>query len=277
MIATYITDTRMAASALGLGFAGSLHSTVHTQTGKPQYEVRFETPSARFPHLELRHCIAHWRDSGMLKPLYVNQHLTLPAEPLHAFACAMRAQVAYDAYLHAQKTGGIPHLVACAEGWAFEYDQRIELDTQVICETVELTDLALCAALAPLGIPLLGIKGSDRQRSYTLARNGFAVKAADGVTTSCDALHLTRRAPTAQDPLHLALEDEQPMHPVCIGYDALTARRELKRQIGFSQASLIVTDPQGTARQALIPVNYKSHVGDAVARHFKAPPSSLGL
>lgn len=272
----HITDTRIASVALGLGFVGELQTTVHSRTRETQHTVVFNGPSTRFPGLNLNHCITHWKASRMREPLVIDK-ITLPAQPLHAYACGMRAQLAYDAMLGMQKTGAIYHLIACAGGWAFKYDPKIELDSQVLCETTELTDLSLCATLAPLGIPLLSLRGSPGQRVYHVARNGFAVRAADGVMTSCDAQFLTRRAPTPSDPLHLALEDEQPMHPVCMGYDSLIARQALKKMIMSGMPSLIITDPEGTAKQALVSVNYKGHVGESVCRHFKVPASALGI
>lgn len=275
----HVTDTRIAACALGLQFPGELHSTVHTNSGEAQYEVRFSQPSTRFPHLDLRRCILHWQANRMLQPLVMGADDILPPEPLHVFACAMRAQQAYDAFLHAQRNHMIPRLVECpgSDLWVYEYVLNQEANESAFCESFTEKDLALCAALAPMGIPMMSIAGGDRQRVYTLARHGFPIRTVDGQTISCDALHLIRRAPTAEDPYRLALEDEQPMHPVSIGYGVLSARAELAKAIRFSKANLLVTDPGGGAAQALISIDFKGHVGEAVCRHLKSPSSALNI
>ncbi|MCG3206271.1 MAG: hypothetical protein KCHDKBKB_03005 [Elusimicrobia bacterium] len=273
-----ISDTRLASAALALGFPGEVHATIHASSRETRITVRFDAPSQRFPQLQLRRLVEHWRSSRFLRPVNASPNETWPAEPGHLMAVAMRAQMAYDALAKAQAEGLHLHLEAerDADGLPMFYDAQIHRDAPPasqhpvrVCD-----DMALTAALMPLGFQPR-ISGSPGAHRYSLPIQGRPVRLDTGHVHQYSLDTLIAFA--QHGPRRLALEDTQPLHPLVIGYDSLHARALLKKEIRFAQANLLITDPAGTARQALITLNAKGHVHAAVERHFHAPPGSLNL
>jgi len=260
----HVTDTRISSSLLGLGFPGSVHATIHTQTRTTQVEVRFESASTRFPDLDPVALVNHWKHDRLLQ------------EPLHTFAVSMRAQESYDAFLTLQREGGNLGLrPAPTSERPLYYQPHFSRIQHPSSSSVMLDDLSLAAALGPLGIGLVKLHGSHGQHRYEMIATGYPVLDSVGTMIAHRTVDLIRFA--ERGPRRLALEDTQPLHPLVIGYDALYARQCLKKEIQRAEANLLITAGDGTAKQALIALNYKGHVGDAVSRHFKAPPGSLGL
>jgi hypothetical protein len=264
----HITDTRLAASLCALGFPGAIHTTVHTRTRQTQIEVRFSEPSNRFPALDAAALVQRWKRDRFAD------------EPMHMLAVMMRAQAAYDAILKLQNEGGAIRLVAdvidATSGQPISYKyaptDRFPVSTASI---PPYPDLSLVACLAPLGIGITALLGSHGSHTYPLASQGLPITDSHGSIIRHRTVDLIGYAATGER--RLSLEDTQPTHPLVIAYDAMHARQILKREIQRSQANLLVTASDGTAKQALIALNYKGHVGAAVSRHFKAPSTSLGL
>lgn len=274
----HVTDTRLAACLDTLGFDhGRLNVTIHAQTRETQVEVVFENPSSKFPQLDARQIVNHWKASRFLKPLITDAGV-MPANPMHMLAVMMRAQKSYDAYLKLQREGGHLQLrsAPCSTPLFYEVIHHSSFVTRHSSNgTHPLEDLALAACLGPLGIGLVTLRGSPGQRRYELDALGLPLLDSAGQLTRYRTADLIRFAATGER--RLALEDVNPHHPLVIAYDSMQSRSHLKRQIETAKASLLITAGDGTAKQALIALNYKGHVGQTVARHFKAPPGSLGI
>lgn len=273
----HVTDTRLAACLDTLGFDhGRLNVTIHAQTRETQVEVVFENPSSKFPQLDARQIVNHWKASRFLKPLITDAGV-IPADPMHMLAVMMRAQESYDAYLKLQREGGHLQLRGNTPGDAPLFYDVVYHTAHITraSATQPLEDLALAACLGPLGIGLVTLRGSPGQRRYELDALGLPILDSAGQLTRYRTADLIRLAATGER--RLALEDVNPHHPLVIAYDSMQSRSHLKRQIETAKASLLITAGDGTAKQALIALNYKGHVGQAVARHFKAPPGSLGI
>lgn len=282
MQSLHVTDTRMAASLIGLGFAGEVHAITHTRSGKTQIEVRFLRPSTRFPQLNPRMIAAHWDANRFLAPyeycLPEAAPILCPAEPMHMLAVMMRAQESYDAFLKLQHEGGGMRLVASEKPYEnvfyrYQHGGLALVGEEGISEPTE--DLCLAAGVGPLGIGLSRLGGLPGARRYELAPIGLPIRDSAGQMVRYRTADLIPFATSGE--LRLAIEDVNPNHPLVIAYDGLNARQCLKREINRAQTNLLVTAPDGTFKQALIGLNFKGHVGDAVSRHFKAPPGSLGI
>ena len=276
----HVTDTRVASCLLALGFAGHVQPTIHTQSGKTHLQVSFEGPSTRFPQLDPVLAVRHWQDNRFLRDYFITTTpdappTKIPAQPMHMLAVMMRAQESYDAFLKLQKEGGgmqldteivhPPRLFYRYKHGAFNY-----------CEagSVMLDDLNLAACLGPLGIGIVQLHGSPGQHRYELAALGLGLTDSAGATVNYRTADLIRLSTQGH---HLAVQEVNPHHPLVMSYDALYARHLLKKEILRAQANLLITANDGTAKQALIALDYKGHVGAAVCRHMKAPSGSLGL
>lgn len=265
MPSLHITDTRIASCLDALGFDdGQLNVTIHTQTRHTQVEVVFSKPSTRFPLLDPHAIVGRWQRNRMSD------------EPMHMLAVMMRAQESYDAFLKLQREGGQMCLVPCAEVQRPLYYKYLDgCGTYARGNTVTLEDLSLAACLGPLGIGLVQLQGSRGEHRYQMAALGLPILDSAGQLTAYHTADLIPFAPSG--PRRLRLEDSNPHHPLVIAYDSMQSRQHLKKQIEFAKANLLITAGDGSSKQALIALNYKGHVGDAVSRHFKAPPGSLGL
>jgi len=109
---------------------------------------------------------------------------------------------------------------------------------------------------------------------YQVPALGLPIRDSAGVLTRYHAARLTQRAPTRTDPYRLALEDTEPLHPLCIGYDVLTARALIKSTFKKVRPALIIGADQSDG-QAIIDIDYQGHVGEAVCRHLQCAPSAL--
>lgn len=274
----HVTDTRVASCLLALGFAGQVQPTIHTQSGKTHLQVSFEGPSTRFPQLDPVLAVRHWQDNRFLRDYFITTTpdappTKIPAQPMHMLAVMMRAQESYDAFLKLQKEGGGMYLWTDDPGRLF-YRYTHSIFNPCEAGTVILDDLNLAACLGPLGIGIVKLHGEPGQRSYEMAALGLGLTDSAGATVNYRTADLIRLSTQGH---HLAVQDVNPHHTLVLSYDALYARHLLKKEILRAQANLLITANDGTAKQALIALDYKGHVGAAVCRHMKAPSGSLGL
>lgn len=260
---------------IGLGFPGEVWATIHTQSRQTQIEVRFSAASTRFPQLDAVMLVRRWKETRFLKEC-VHEKLVLPAEPMHMMAVMMRAQESYDAFLTLQHAGGSMRLVAGdAPHQEVFYDYQPGGELRGGTGVRPLEDLALAACLGPLGIGLAKLHGSRGQHRYEMEPVGLPIRDSAGEVVRYRTADLIAFATTGER--RLALEDVNPHHPLVIGYDGMEARKALKKEIQRAVANVLITANDGSAKQALIALDHKGHVGDAVCRHLKAPPGSLGL
>ncbi len=277
-----LTDLRLASSLLGLGFPGTLHATVIAATRELRVEVHFDGPSPRFPQLHARQLIAQWQDSRFLRPLPLDEHVTLPAQPLHVFAVSMRAQMAYDAYQKVQAEGG--SILATPVLWRTRpdtpeiivaYEAKVEklacMSRPLLTRTLD--ELRLAAAVLPLGFPPYRIHGSTGAHTYELPCSGLPIHDSAEQVVTHSLAPLIAWAPQGEK--RLALFDSQPLHPVVTAYDALFARGELKKEIHHAKANLLLQSRAQLGLQALVTLNAKPHVMRQIERHFHAPAGSI--
>jgi len=253
------SHTRLAASLAALGFPFAHRTRHHHRSGEDHVEFMFGMRSARSQFADFTVKIALAWQRGTLQV----------TQPMHPLCVMMRHQQNYDAYLEMQK--GISYrLVSVAGGQMTEFRPGPEL-AQILALPREIPsdDLALCVALGGVGIPPLLITGTHPLHTYHLPRHGFTLKDAKGAPVMHDAQHLTRRAPTAADPLHLALEDEDPLHPVVLGYDALTVRAEMRRLILAAIPSLVIEEAGMIAE---VSMNYSARVMQQLATRLGTVP-----
>lgn len=251
------SNTKLAACLWAMGFIPSMRLRHRQSDGKDYIDFMFGVKSARPQFSTYTITIARMWKKGALSPM-------------HPLCVMMRALTNREALLDMLK--GVPmRLVSVADGCMTEFRHGAE-NAQIMAMPREFAepDLDLMASVSGVGIPPLAITGSPPAHVFHLSRHGFTLK--DPVTKAPvmhDAQRLLRRAPTATDPLHLALEDEEPLHPVVLGYDVLTVRSELQRVIRKTQPSLIVEESGMTAELSL---NYTGRVMERIASRFGTVP-----
>lgn len=270
-----ITDTRVAACFRALGFKYRSSVTIHERTNKAHTQFLFELQSLRFPDLQAQSLHARWI-SGELRA----------KEPMHLLCVMMAAQHNYDRLLVLQKESKPQRLVEVPDSGGRLMQYQAGPESMAMEHLMPLDDLRLSASLGVLGIPVLAIQGNEQRRHlYMLAPMGHAVRLDDGRWHQHKTAPLIVRAPTLQDPLRLRLEDTQPLHPLCIAYDALYNRSELKKELERKDGMSLMIDEAThrltgdgsktevlSAKQALISINAPGFVMDQVTAHMKAPP-----
>lgn len=269
----HIKDLRLASSLTGLGFIPHLRAVVHARGGQRSDEVECvfeEAASMRFPALHLGPLLRAWLSGSIRR-----------TDVVHPLAVAMRAQRVLNALNTAQQVHTLPQLTT-HDQLSYSYDPDgtplpsplSPLSSPLSPLSYPLTDLALTAALVPLGFPVLSIDGPHGAHCYHVPALGLPIRDSAGVLTRYHAARLTQRAPTRTDPYRLALEDTEPLHPLCIGYDVLTARALIKSTFKKVRPALIIGTDQSPG-QAIIDIDYQGHVGEAVCRHLQCAPSAL--
>lgn len=271
-----VHDLKLAACYRAMGFRYDCKPVIHERTETLNIQFLFQLTSLRFPTLNLQTLADQWK-SGALRQ----------TDPMHVLCVMMAAQWNYDALLVWLKEGARQRLKAVATGRMTRYftgDDAAGLLRQA--ETVPVDDMRLAACLGLMGLPIVDISSVSASRhTFHIARTGYAVLLDDGRQHLHNAGQLMKRAPTPQDPLRLQLEDDQPLHPLCLAYDALYNRGELKRELG--RPSLLLIDSPGArladngamvekiaVKQALVDVNARGHVMDQVTAHMQSPPIS---
>lgn len=253
------SHTRLAAALAAMGFPFTYRLRHFSDSGKDQVEFMFGTRSKRALFAEMTVQVATSWERGILQS----------TQPMHPLCVMMRANHNYDGLLDLQK-GRPQRLISVAGGQMTEFRPGCELPSILaLPRDLVHADLSLTAALAGVGIPPVWISGTHPRHQYHLPRHGFTLKDATGLPIMHDALHLTRRSPLPDDPQHLSLEDEQPLHPVCLAYDVLTVRAELKALIMQATPSLVLVE---SGMQAEISMNYTGRVMQRVAARFGTVP-----
>lgn len=265
-----VSDTRLASCYRALGFRYVCQPVIHERSGRMSTQFLFELQSLRFTQLDLRSLNAAWK-SGELQQ----------KEPLHLLCVMMRAQQNYDALLRWLKEG-VTHVLRSIPGeWLTIYEPGPLAHRR---GSDPIDDMRLAACVGLLGCPVVDIAAtSGGHHTFHVQRQAYAVRLSTGEMHLHDARRLLQRAPTKEDPLRLRMEAEQPLHPLCIAYDALYNRTELKRELSRPHL-LLIDEPSAalagtggsteriSARQALIDINAPGHVMDHVTAHMKAPP-----
>lgn len=253
---TSISDHKLGATLGYLGYPiAALHSTVHETTRKKHVQFFFEQQSIRFTALPpLNTLLKQWRQKQI-------------KDPHHLMNVCERAHKNYDAINRWQKEGG---------------RQRLHADDSLRCYSYQagspplangplkfIDHLQLAAALGEIGFQIHEILGQGREHSYGLAPIGLPIVDSLGKHMRYTLQEVTRLSPTEEDPRRLALEVSEPMHPLVVAFNLLRSRAELKKQIDYMPANLLIEDG---ARQALINMNPTGITMDHVTAHFKAPP-----
>lgn len=269
-----VTDLRLASCYRALGFRYECKPVIHERSDTLSTQFLFELTSLRFPGLHLQQLHASWK-SGELKV----------KDPMHVLCVMMAAHANYDALLAIIKEGTYHRLKAISGGRMTRYFPGTDGNAITLSkERVQTDDMRLAASVGLLGIPVLDVTEPQRGRHvFHLARHGYAVLLDHGSQHLHDAADLIARAPTPQDPLRLRMEDEQPLHPLCMAYDALYNRTELKREL--EKPSLLLIDAPGqrisssgdaiellSVKQAFVDINAGGHVMDHVTAHMQSPP-----
>lgn len=271
-----VTDLKLAACYRGLGFPYEADGVIHATTGKLRVQFRFQLASLRFPTLNL----------SDLHPRWLSGELSVK-DPMHVLCVMMAAQHNYDMLIKAEKEQCSLRLVKHPQ--AGEHLMIYETGQESPALTLgqhfhEVADQRLAAALGLVGLPVIRIDSNGVRHIFTLPNYGHPVLTGTGEMHAYDLRTLVLRAPTKDDPLRLALEDTQPLHPVVIGYDALYNRTELKRELSAMKAQRLIDQPgqrlhgggfvgeRLAVKQALVDVNAPGYVMDHVTRHMGSPP-----
>lgn len=255
---TATANTKLAACLAALGFAPTCRPVEHVQKGGVVTEFVFTGPSTRKEFAHLRHTIASLHEARQL-------------EPMHPLCVMMLAQRNYDALMKMQD-GEAWRLVALKNAGlqVTRYFPGPELPGMVQRGAVHwIDDVCLAAAVSVVGIPVIDFRGSSGSREYGLPVAGYVLQREDGTPIEHATADLIARAPTAQDPLRLALEEVNPLHPVALAYDALCSRAELKKRLQNVRPLLLHED--GGLR-ALVSANHSGRVMDVLSKRFGAPP-----
>ena len=266
-----VSNTKLAACLAALGFQSNCKPLMDVATEKTVREFRFTGVHDRerrpqFASLSIT-CAKHWTD-GTLEQI----------EPMHPLCVMMRAMHNYDRLLDMHRDV-VMNLRSAAlldpqhpekGGRMTVYKRGSQPDprSNFSAETLRLDDLQLVAALAGVGIPVLSLEGAEGSRIYTVPRYGYALAREDGTHCLVDAMELSLRAPTPQDPRRLALEDTDPLHPVVLAYDALTARSVLKKLLQRRRPNLHIQDG---GMSAILTSQHTGRVMDILSQRYGLP------
>lgn len=255
-----VTNTKLAAAALALGFRFTCDLIQPAKGGQLVTQFMFRGESLRPEHAGVTLADVRAWQSGELER----------TAPMHPVCVMMRANHNYDRLLDMQH-GQPMRLVSVADAQATLYRPGPESPMFQRLQRCTTDDLCLAASLAAVGLPVIAIRDSGGGRHvYDLPLLGYVVRRADGQQRLEDAKALMQRWPTDADPLRLALEETDPLHPVVMGYDVLHCRTRLRRQIQ-STTPLLLIGESAQPRQALVSMDASGRVMDRVTEHFKAP------
>jgi hypothetical protein len=252
-------STQLAAVYAGLGFVVTTRETEIIELNS-RINLRYyvSATSSAWPALDRDLLREHWDNGGLLR-----------MDPQHPFLCGMAGVKNMVALLDHQHTDAAIGLVK--NGGCYEYkpgieDPRLKLSR----ECVRSQDLPLMAAMGVLGFPVIDIEGDAPRRTYILS-NRSHTHLSDVVTDRAASLaaHLIRRA--APGKLPLAIEAENPQHPLCLAYNGSHAYAKMTAHIRKLQRMILLKAPQ-SSRRALIPQNASDKLLDEVGRHFRIQP-----
>jgi hypothetical protein len=254
-----VSNTKLAAALLALGFSFKAELVQPTKTGEKlhtQFLFFGRSQRTEYANVSLK-AAKDWQEGSLEK-----------SDPMHPLCVMMWANHNYDRLLDWQNQAKVHSLVLLPSRRLYVY--RAGTGDWPRGLLLCLDDMALVAALGGLGIPVCRIEGAKGHYLYTVPETGFQLMGREGLMYQENARSLIARAPTAQDPFRLALEDNDPLHPLVMMYDVLHCRAHLKKAICATNPLLLMQE-EGTDKQALITMNSQGRVMDRVARHFKAP------
>lgn len=257
---TVVQNTKLAACLGALGFPPDCRPVQDVNTGNVVVEFVFSKPTIRPEFRHLHHTIASEYASGELEA----------REPLHPLCVMMAGQHNYDRLCEAQDTGAAVRLVVKKKGVPLTIYKAGPEQQGMILRGVSdwIDDLALTASVGVVGIPKIGLQGITGQRLYGLPAAGYVLEGGAQGPVEHVTARLIQRAPTAQDPLRLALEDQDPLHPVVLAYDGLHARAFLKKRLREVKPLLLHSDG---GLKALVSADFTGRVMDELKARFGAP------
>lgn len=248
-----IRNTQLAASMAGLGFLWKSQPLMSADTGKVVTEFVISASSVRpgFTHLHVS-IAAEWQ-SGRLEK----------TEPMHPLCVMMRGQHNYNRGLEMQR-GEPMRLMQAPGGMMTTYRPGPEMEALKQRPRVLTDDFALAMALGGVGLPVVDFAGAEGNRCYWLPVLGFTLKDSEGLACVHDARLLMQKVSAN----HLAIQDVNPLHPVSLVYDALSARAQMKAQLAAT-TPLLVTENDGL----LITTHpdYTGRIGDYLSSRLGAP------
>lgn len=259
-------DSQLAAAFAGCGFVVITRETeileLHNQVNLRYFIGDHSTVR---PGLDREVLMEHWSSGELVK-----------ADPMHPFVCAMGAIRNHKALLKMQATGARLRLRSRGPGSGWEYEPGEEAPRLRLSQTVCATkDLPLAAAFGWIGTPVIDLEGASGARRYILPQDGHrGLDALDHADWRTDYL---RRRQTVQNPeafghdgrpIPLAIELQNPEHPLCLAYNGSYAYARLQVHIRKLRRQIIIKAPS-SKRRAVIPENPSDALLDEMGRHFQ--------
>lgn len=255
--AVSVSNTKLAACLAALGFRWHCQPLHQADAGKTVMEFYFSAKSDRPEFAPLDIGIASAWNRGVLEK----------EEPMNPLCVMMRAQHNYDRMLEMQR-GTSMGLKQTRDGCMTVYRPGPELEAIKLRPRVDTTDLALAAALAGIGIPTVAIEGSSGEHRYWMPITGYVLRDSNGAHIEHDARLLMQLDPVPSDPYRLAIQVINPLHPVSLGYDALSARAQMKKMISGT-TPMLVTEESGLV--ITVHPDFTGRVADHLSRRTGAP------
>lgn len=242
-------STKLAAVYAGLGFVVTTRETEIIELNN-RLNLRYfisQTSVVR-PSLDRDLLREHWGNGGLEK-----------MDRFHPFLCGMAAVKNMASLLRWQNAANM-RLRLVLKGALYEYepgeeDSRLTLAT----ECIRNKDLPLMAAMGVIGFPVIDTEGDAPRRLYILPNASL-----DPMQRK--AVDLVKRADPAKLPL--ALETENPEHPLCLAYNGAYAFAKMNAHIRRLNRNVLLKAPR-SQRRALIPDNPSDALLDEVGRHFR--------
>lgn len=239
-------NTQNAACFAALGFPIRLEKQIDASDGRT-FAVFFigSQTAPGFPSLKL---------SDVRKQYAGNMEEITPKHPL---LMAMRAMHNFNKLVDWLKTGTQHRLKPVAGGEAMIYEAGQAHPKPAV--VIETGDIDAAAALATIGVPVVGIEGYGNQHKFTLAAEGLTMNHRLHTYTT-DAALLLRELREG----NLADFDDDFM----AGYNARKAHRLLLGHIKSARASVLIRKP-GTLKRAVVMENASGDTMDKVRNHFR--------
>jgi hypothetical protein len=241
-------STKLAAVYAGLGFVVTTRETELIELNN-RINLRYfvsQTSTVR-PSLDRDLLREHWENGGLAQ-----------LDRFHPFLCGMAAVRNMASLLRWQDVG--TRLRLALKGALYEYEPGEEDSRLTLAkECIRSKDLPLMAAMGTLGFPVIDTEGSPPRRLYVMPNTGL-----DPLQRK--AVDLVKRADPAKLPL--ALETENPEHPLCLAYNGAYAFARMNAHIRSLERNVLLKAP-GSNRRALVPENPSDALLDEVGRHFR--------
>lgn len=259
-----VSNTKLAASLHSLGFCDWKADAIQEERGgHMRITFLFKGGCARPEYAPL----IKLTDASLLLRGMLEKNA-----PMHPLCVAMRGQNNHDMLAAAARDGSTVRLIGVAGGRMTIYVKGEDpAFARGKVETVPVDDLDLAASLGGVGLPVVRIEGTHPRFRFHVATTGYAVETdtLNAPRVEC-AQALIARSPTPQDPLRLELELTNPMHPVCVMYEALFARARFRQW--FKHVTPLLHMGGASKVQALVTMNATGRVMKMAEHHRKAPP-----